>query len=113
MDQSDETRPDGPKSHTREAERSDLSLSAADTSVTGSDATSSASEDQRIVLDDVIDASEAARRLGVKREHVVKLLQRGQLPGKRLTATWVTTRQAIDAYARRRRPRGRPRSRPI
>ena len=60
-------------------------------------------------LVDVIDAAEAAEILGVRREHVVKLLQAGRIPGKRLTATWVTTRQAIEAYARDRRPRGRPR----
>ncbi len=63
------------------------------------------------LLVDVIDAAQAADILGVRREHVVKLLQAGRIPGKRLTATWVTTRQAIEAYARDRRPRGRPRKR--
>ncbi len=59
-------------------------------------------------LDDVIDAAQAANMLGVRRHHVVKLLQREQLSGKRLTATWVTTRQAVEEFARRRRPAGRP-----
>ncbi len=63
------------------------------------------------LLVDVIDAAQAADILGVRREHVVKLLQAGRIPGKRLTATWVTTRQAVEAYARGRRPRGRPRKR--
>jgi len=76
-----------------------------------SDSPRSTTNDERwIRLDDVIDAAEAARMLGVGREHVVKLLQRGQLHGKRLTATWITTRQAAQAYARNRRPRGRPRT---
>lgn len=66
----------------------------------------------QIDLDEVIDAAEAARLLGVGREHVVKLLQRGTLPGKRLTATWVTTRQSVEAYRLNRRRRGRPRSQP-
>jgi hypothetical protein len=63
---------------------------------------------QLLSLDDVIDAAQAATMLGVRRHHVVKLLQRGQLSGKRLTATWVTTRQAVEEFARRRRPAGRP-----
>jgi len=66
---------------------------------------SGATEDS---LADVIDAAQAADVLGVRREHVVKLLQAGRIPGKRLTATWVTTRQAVETYARDRRPRGRP-----
>ncbi len=65
----------------------------------------------QVDLQEVIDAAEAAVLLGVRREHVVKLLQRGMLPGKRLTATWVTTRGAVEAYAQHRRSRGRPRSR--
>ncbi len=64
------------------------------------------------LLADVVDAAQAANMLGVRREHVVKLLQVGVIPGKRLTATWVTTRQAVEGYARHRRPRGRPRKLP-
>ena len=60
------------------------------------------------ILDEVVDAAEAASMLGVTRQHVVLLLQRGRLPGKRLTATWITTRKAVDDYARQRRPPGRP-----
>ena len=90
--------------------RHDRSLSDTNRGAVENDPSSSASYDQRVDLDDVIDAAEAAHLLGVGREHVVKLLQRGQLAGKRLTGTWVTTRQAVDAYARNRNPRGRPRS---
>ncbi len=60
------------------------------------------------ILDEVVDAAEAATMLGVTRQHVVLLLQRGRLPGKRLTATWITTRKAVEDYARHRRPPGRP-----
>ena len=60
-------------------------------------------------LEDIVDAAEAAAMLGVTRQHVVHLLQAGRLPGKRLTATWVTTRQAVEAYKRTRRGPGRPR----
>ncbi len=60
------------------------------------------------ILDEVVDAAEAASMLGVTRQHVVLLLQRGRLPGKRLTATWITTRKAVEDYARHRRPAGRP-----
>ena len=63
-------------------------------------------------LADVVDAAEAAAMLGVTREHVVHLLQAGRLPGRRLTATWVTTRQAVLAYKQTRRGPGRPRHEP-
>ncbi len=61
-----------------------------------------------VILDDIVDAAEAACMLGVTRQHVVLLLQRGRLPGKRLTGTWITTREAVEDYARHRRPPGRP-----
>jgi hypothetical protein len=59
-------------------------------------------------LEDIIDAAQAARILDVRREHVTRLLQQGLIPGRLLTSTWITTRAAVDAYARERRPRGRP-----
>ena len=59
-------------------------------------------------LADVVDAAQAATMLGVTRQHVVHLFKTGRLPGKRLTATWVTTRQAVEAYDQGRRPPGRP-----
>ena len=59
-------------------------------------------------LADVVDAAQAAAMLGVTRQHVVHLFKTGRLPGKRLTATWVTPRQAVEAYDRGRRPPGRP-----
>jgi hypothetical protein len=60
-------------------------------------------------LAEVVDAAEAAIMLGVTRQHVVHLIKTGRLPGKRLTATWVTTREAVNAYGRNRRGPGRPR----
>jgi hypothetical protein len=59
-------------------------------------------------LADVVDAAQAAEMLGVTRQHVVHLCRTGRLPGKRLTATWITTRQAVEAYAVRRKGPGRP-----
>ena len=64
-----------------------------------------------VKLTDVVDAAQAAAMLGVTRQHVVHLFQTQRLPGKRLTATWVTTRQAVETYARTRRAPGRPRTR--
>ncbi len=63
-------------------------------------------------LVDILDAAQAAERLGVTRQHVVHLLKTGKLPGRRLTATWVTTRQAVEAYVQERRAPGRPPSSP-
>ena len=93
-------------------ERQDLPPARPEAEAAPDDPGSTASGERSVDLDEVIDAVQAAHLLGVGREHVVKLLQRGLLPGKRLTGTWVTTRRAVEAYARSRRPRGRPRSQP-
>jgi len=60
-------------------------------------------------LADVVDAAQAAAMLGVTRQHVVHLCKTGRLPARRLTSTWVTSRQAVEGYARTRRGPGRPR----
>jgi hypothetical protein len=60
-------------------------------------------------LDDVLDAAQAAAILGVTRQHIVHLCKTGRLPSRRLTACWITTRQAVEAYAQDRRGPGRPR----
>ncbi len=70
----------------------------------------STDETQGIDLCDVVDAAQAAELLDVTRQHVVHLLRTGRLPGKRLSATWVTTREAVETYARTRRPVGRPKA---
>lgn len=62
------------------------------------------------VLDDIVDATQASVILGVTRQHVVHLLNSGQLPGRRLTSTWITTQQAVEHYASSRRRPGRPRT---
>lgn len=67
-------------------------------------------ETRGIDLSDVVDAAQAADMLDVTRQHVVHLLRTGRLPGKRLSATWVTTREAVETYARTRRPAGRPKA---
>ncbi|MDQ3699838.1 MAG: helix-turn-helix domain-containing protein, partial [Chloroflexota bacterium] len=56
-------------------------------------------ETRGIDLSDVVDAAQAAEMLNVTRQHVVHLLRTGRLPGKRLSATWVTTREAVETYA--------------
>jgi hypothetical protein len=66
--------------------------------------------DEQPVLDDVVDASQAAAILGVTRQHVVHLCKTGRLAGKRLTSTWITTRQAVEVYASSRRGPGRPKN---
>ncbi len=60
-------------------------------------------------LNEVVDAAQAAVLLGVTRQHVVHLCKTGRLPARRLTATWITARQAVSAYAVTRRGPGRPR----
>ncbi len=64
------------------------------------------------LLDEVLDAAQAAGILGVTRQHVVHLFTTGRLPAKRLTSTWVTTRRAVEAYELVRRGPGRPNTRP-
>lgn len=60
-------------------------------------------------LADVVDAVQAAAMLGVSQQHVVLLFTTGRIPGRRLTSTWITSRQAVEAYAQNRRGPGRPR----
>ena len=67
---------------------------------------------ERVSLADVVDAAQAAGMLGVTRQHVVHLCKTGRLPARRLTSVWVTTRQAVEAYARVRSGPGRPRRQP-
>lgn len=68
--------------------------------------------DEQPVLDDIVDASEAAAILGVTRQHVVHLCKTGRLASKRLTSSWITTRQAVEEYASSRRGPGRPKNPP-
>jgi len=63
-------------------------------------------------LADVVDAPQAAAMLGVTRQHVVHLCQTGRLQARRLSSTWVMPRQAVEEYARTRRPPGRPKKAP-
>jgi len=65
--------------------------------------------DDHAWLADVVDAAQAAAMLGVTRQHVVHLCKTGRLPARRLSSTWVTSRQAVEGYARTRRGPGRPR----
>ncbi len=60
-------------------------------------------------LANVVDAAQAAAMLRVSRQHVVHLCNTGRLPARRLTSTWVTSRQAVEDYARTRKGPGRPR----
>ncbi len=62
-------------------------------------------------LADVVDAAEAAALLGVTRQHVVHLCKTGRLPARRLSSTWITSRQGVEAYRQTRRGPGRPPSR--
>jgi len=59
-------------------------------------------------LQDVVDAVQIAAILGVTRQHAVHLCATGRLPARQLTTTWITTRQAVEVYARTRRRPGRP-----
>jgi hypothetical protein len=68
--------------------------------------------EEQTVLDDVVDAAQAAAILGVTRQHVVHLCKTGRLAGKRLTSTWITTGRAVEAYAASRRGPGRPKNPP-
>ncbi len=67
---------------------------------------------EQMLLEDVVDAAQAAVILGVTRQHVVHLCRTERLPCRRLTATWITTRQAVEEYAGSRRGPGRPKTRP-
>ena len=66
--------------------------------------------EERPQLGDILDAAQMAAMLGITRQHAVHLCKTGRIPARRLTSVWITTRQAVEAYAQVRRPPGRPRS---
>lgn len=52
--------------------------------------------------DRYISVAEAARRLGVYRNHVYWLIRRGRLRAVRVAGHWAVERDSVEAEARRR-----------
>jgi hypothetical protein len=49
-------------------------------------------------LDDLISLQEASQLSGLTQQHLALLIRRGELWGKRIGHSWVTTYQAINQY---------------
>ena len=54
-------------------------------------------------MDNIYSTKEAAARLKLSPAHVVRLLERGQIPGKKLGHDWIVF--SLD-YKRKRKPKG-------
>jgi excisionase family DNA binding protein len=51
---------------------------------------------------DFLNCQEAAQRLGCTRQHVSRLVRRGQLIGQKIGRDWIISRDSIKRYAARR-----------
>lgn len=64
-------------------------------------------------LDDLIALQEAAQIAGLSADHLRRLVERGDLWGKKIGRNWVTSRQAILNYiAKDRQPGRKPKKSP-
>ena len=50
------------------------------------------------ILDEIITANDAALMLNISRRHVTRLVEAGELEGKRTGRDWIITRQSVLAY---------------
>jgi excisionase family DNA binding protein len=58
-------------------------------------------------LDDLISLQEAAKLSGLSSDHLRRLVEHGDLWGKKIGRNWVTTKQAIEIYIAKDHRRGR------
>ena len=56
--------------------------------------------------EDLWSTQQAAEYLGVTRQSVHELAQRGQIGGRRVGRTWVFTKAELDAWLAKPRPKG-------
>ena len=64
-------------------------------------------------LDDLIALQEAAQISGLSADHLRRLVERGDLWGKKIGRNWITSRQAILNYmAKDRQPGRKPKKSP-
>jgi excisionase family DNA binding protein len=58
-------------------------------------------------LNDLISLQEAAKLSGLSSDHLRRLVEHGDLWGKKIGRNWVTTIQAVEIYLAKDRRRGR------
>jgi excisionase family DNA binding protein len=51
---------------------------------------------------DFLNCQEAARRLGCTRQHVSRLIRRGDLTGRKVGRDWIVARDSVEQYAIKR-----------
>lgn len=56
----------------------------------------------------IIGTSEAAKRLGVDPAYVRMLIGDGRLKASKIGNSWAIDERSIEAFERKRKPRGRP-----
>lgn len=59
-------------------------------------------------MPELINTAQAARRLGVTRDWVHKLIVRGKLTARKIGRDWLVDTHSVAAYQMTRRPPGRP-----
>jgi len=56
------------------------------------------SGDERVLTEDIVSVTEAAKRLGVTRSAVIKAAQAGRIKGKKMGHTWALLRRSVESY---------------
>lgn len=57
-----------------------------------------ADDDELVITDEIVGTAEAAERLGITRDAVVKAAQAGRLKGKKIGNTWALLRRSVESY---------------
>lgn len=55
-------------------------------------------DDERVPIEGIVSASEAAEQLGITRSAVVKAAQAGRLKGKKIGKNWVILKRSVKSY---------------
>jgi excisionase family DNA binding protein len=64
-------------------------------------------DSSRSILEDLISLQEAAQLGGLSADHLRRLVERGELWGKKIGRNWVTTKEDILNYLAKNRKPGR------
>lgn len=63
---------------------------------------------QSSVLEAVLTAPEAAKRYGLSRRHIIRLVSSRKVPGRKADGAWLIDAAALQKFLSKPRLRGRP-----
>jgi excisionase family DNA binding protein len=56
-------------------------------------------------VEDVLNAKQAAKILGYTARHVIRLVESGEIEGRKLGREWILSKQSVLAYKERKKKR--------